>query len=60
MNCSLLGDDNYQREVTAAKMPVRLAEGRCDLPDHRCIWDWIKYNLRVHAVQFSKHKAKEK
>ena len=28
MNCSLLDDDNYQREVTA-KMPVWLAEGRC-------------------------------
>ena len=41
-------------------MPVWLAEGRCDLPDHRCIWDWIKYNLRAHAVQFSKRKAKEK
>ena len=27
MNCSLLDDDNYQREVMA-KMPVRLAEGR--------------------------------
>ena len=34
MNCSLLDDDNYQREVTA-KMPVWLAEGRCDLPDHK-------------------------
>ena len=59
MNCSLLDDDNYQREVMA-KMPVWLAEGRCYLPDHRCIWDWIKYNLRAHAVQFSKRKAKEK
>ena len=41
-------------------MPVCPAEGRCDLPDHRCIWDWIKYSLRAHAVQFSKRKAKEK
>ena len=59
INCSLLDDDNYQREVMA-KMPVWLAEGRCYLPDHRCIWDWIKYNLRAHAVQFSKRKAKVK
>ena len=59
MNCSLLDDDNYQREVMA-KVPVWLAEGRFYLPDHRCIWDWIKYNLRAHAVQFSKRKAKEK
>ena len=47
MNCFLLDDDNYQREATA-KMPVWLAQGRgCDLPDHRCIWDWIKHRLRV-------------
>ena len=60
MNCFLLGDDNYQMEVTA-KMPVWLAQGRgCDLPDHRCIRDWIKHNLRAHAIQFSKRKAKEK
>ena len=60
MNCFLLDDDNYQREVTA-KMPVWLAQGRgWDLPDHRCIWDWIQHNLRAHAIQFSKGKAKEK
>ena len=60
MNCFLLDDDNYQMEVTA-KMPVWLAQGRgCDLPDHRCIWDWIKHNLRAHAIQFSKRKAKQK
>ena len=42
-------------------MPVWLAQGRgWDLPDHRCIWDWIKYNLRAHAIQFSKRKAKQK
>ena len=33
MNCFLLDDDNYQRKVTA-EMPVWLATGRCDLPDH--------------------------
>ena len=60
MNCFLLDDNNYQREVTA-KMPVWLAQGRgCDLPDHRCIRDWIKHNLRAHAIQFSKRKVKEK
>ena len=41
-------------------MPVWLAEGRSDLPDDRCIWDWIKYNLRAHVVQFSKRRTKEK
>ena len=59
VNCSLLDDDNYQREVTA-KMLVWVAESRYYLPDHRCIWDWIKYNLRAHVVQISKRKAKKK
>ena len=59
VNCSLLDDDNYQREVTA-KMLVWVAESRYYLPDHRCIWDWIKYNLRAHVVQISKRKAKAK
>ena len=26
-------------------MPVWLAEGRNDLPDDRCIWDWISINI---------------
>ena len=59
VNCSLLDDDNYQREVTT-KMLVWVAESRYYLPDHRCIWDWIKYNLRAHVVQISKRKAKKK
>ena len=57
MNCSLLDDDNYIREVTA-KMPVWLAEGRSDLSDNRSIWDWIKFNIRTHAIQHSKRKAR--
>ena len=24
------------------------------------IWDWIKYNVRAHAIQYSKRKAKER
>jgi len=59
MNCSLLDDDNYLREVTE-KVPIWLAEGRSDLTDHRSIWDWIKYNIRAHAVQFSKYKAMQR
>ena len=61
MNCSPLDDNNNQREPRfTAKMPVCPAEGRCDLSDHRCIWDWIKYNFRAHAGQFSKRNSKEK
>ena len=39
-------------------MPVWLAEGRIDLSDNRSIWDWIKFNIRTHAVQHSKRKAR--
>ena len=59
MNCSLLDDDTYIREVTA-KLPVWLAEGRSDLSDNRSIWDWIKFNIITHAVQHSKRKARER
>ena len=59
MNCSLLDDDNYIREVTA-KLPVWMAESRSGLSDNRSIWDWIKFNIRTHAVQHSKRKARER
>ena len=28
--------------------------------DNRTTWEWIKYNIRAHAIQFSKRRAKEK
>ena len=50
MNCSLLGVDNYQREVTA-KMPVWLADMTCRITDVFGIeLSTFKYNLRAHAV----------
>ena len=59
MNCSLLDDEDYIREVTA-KIPIWLTEGRNELTDNRSIWDWIKYNIRVHAIRHSKQKAMER
>ena len=26
----------------------------------RCVWDWIKYNTRLHAISYSKEKAKQR
>ena len=43
-----------------AKIPVWLAEGYKELSDNRNIWDWIKYNIRINAIQHSKRKAKER
>ena len=59
MNCSLLEDDDYINDSTV-KIPVWLAVGYKELSDNRNIWDWIKYNIRINAIQHSKRKAKEK
>ena len=59
MNCSLLEDDDYINDITAS-IPVWLAEGYKELSDNRNIWDWIKYNIRINAIQHSKRKAKER
>ena len=39
MNCSLLDDEDYVREVTA-KIPIWLTKGQNELTDNRSIWDW--------------------
>ena len=59
MNCALLEDDLYVDDIKS-KIPVWLAEGYKDLTDNRNIWDWVKYNIRGHAIQYSKHRAKER
>ena len=43
-----------------AKIPVWLAEGYKELSDNRNIWDWIKYNIIINAIQHSKRKPKER
>ena len=30
------------------------------MSNNRTIWDWIKYNIRAHAIQYSKRRAKER
>ena len=40
-------------------MYVCPAEGRCDLPDHRCIWDWIKSEHMQYSFQNVKRKKKK-
>ena len=42
------------------KIPIWIAEGEKELADNRNIWEWIKYNIRAHAIQYSKRRAKEK
>jgi len=59
MNCSLLEDENYINDLKQ-KVPEWKAEGEKVLPDKRSVWDWIKYNIRAHAIFHSKNKAKER
>ena len=59
MNCSLLEDENYVNDI-ALKIPVWIAEGEKDLTDNRSIWEWLKYNIRAHAIQNSIKRAQER
>ena len=56
MNCSLLEDENYFIDLKQ-KVAEWKAEGERVLPDKRCVWDWIKYNIRAHAILHSKKKS---
>ena len=59
MNCSLLDDEEYEEDI-ARMIPPWTAEGQKEFTDNRMIWDWIKYKIRTHAIQYSKRKAKER
>ena len=59
MNCSLLDDEEYEDDI-ARLIPLWTAYGQKEFIDDRMIWDWIKYNIRAHAIQYSKRKAKER
>ena len=52
MNCAMLKDEEYVNNVTEM-LPVWTAEGRKELSDSRNVWDWIKYNIRAHALDYS-------
>ena len=56
----MLEDENYVNEIVL-KIPVWIAEGEKDLTaDNRSIWEWLKYNVRVYAIQYSIKKAQER
>ena len=59
MNCSMLDDEDYEEDITRM-IPLWIAEGQKEFMDNRMTWDWIKYNIRAHAIQYSKRKAKER
>ena len=57
MNCSMLDDDVYV-ETISKMIPAWVEEGRRELSDYRCVWDWLKYNIRNFSIQHSKRKSK--
>lgn len=59
MNCSILDDKDHIEDITL-KIPSWIADGERELSDNRTVWDWNKYNIRVHAIQYSKRRAKER
>jgi len=59
MNCSLLDDEEYVKDITES-IPIWLAQGHEELSNYRCIWDWLKYNVRTRTIQYSKRKARER
>ena len=59
MNFSLPEDPNYLEELKQ-NIPLWKTTGSDNLSDKRCIWDWLKYNIRNHAILFSKTKARER
>ena len=59
MNCSILDDEGYIKDITL-KILSWITDGERELSDNRTIWDWIKYNIRAHAIQYSKRRAKER
>ena len=54
-----MDDEDYIKDITS-KIPCWIADGGRELSDNRTIWDWIKNNIRAHAIRYSKRRAKER
>ena len=59
MNVSPLEDPDYLEELKQ-NISHWKTTGSDNLSEKRCIWDWLKYNIRNHAILFSKKKANER
>ena len=59
MNASLIDDEEYLNYLNV-NIPQWIAEGGKKLSDKRCVWDWVKYNIRMHTIKYSKERAKQR
>ena len=58
MNTSLLTDENFVQKMKE-KLDQWKKEGE-ESSDVRVAWDWIKYNMRLFTINYSKEVAKTK
>jgi len=49
-------DDSLYIEEISNLLPKWVAEGQKEL----CVWEWTKFNMRNHAIQFSKKRARSR
>ena len=59
MNCAIL-DDSICIEEISHLIPKWVAEGQKELSDDRSVWEWTKFNIRDHAIHFSKKAERKK
>ena len=58
MNTSLLSDEKFI-QLMKMNLEVWKEEGK-EFSDIRVAWDWIKYNVRLFSMQYSKELARIK
>jgi len=59
MNCTILDDSFYNDEISNL-LPKWVGEGRKELSDNRSIWEWTKFNVRDHTIQFLMKRARSR
>ena len=59
MNCAILEDTIYTQEISLL-IPKWVSEGQKELSDARSVWEWTKFNIRDHAIRFSKKRARSR
>ena len=59
MNVFLLDDEEYLNYLSV-NIPNWKSEEERKLSDKRCVWDWIKYNIGMHCIRYSREKAKQR
>ena len=59
MNVSLLDDEEYLNYLSV-NIPKWKSEGKEEFTDKGSDWDWIKYNIRMHTIRYSKGNAKQR